>query len=328
MQRCLDLANLAAGFTSPNPMVGAVLVHNHRIIGEGYHHGAGLPHAEVNCFASVNPKDQALVSQSTLYVSLEPCAHYGKTPPCAALILEKKVPRVVVAMRDPFPEVAGRGIEMLRAAGVEVVVGVLEDKARYLNRFFLKAVEENRPWVTLKWAESSDGYIDKLRTAQEEPVRFSSPLRLRTVHKMRQLHDAILVGRCTVEMDNPQLNTRYWWGRSPQRIILDRNASLLGKSYCVNTSSEGTPSWFVVSLAKEARALALSSKESVIAIPSGAQFIAHLLHALKAKGIQSLLVEGGAQVLQSFIDSGLYDEVVREVVPIVLGEGVVAPHLP
>ena len=219
MQRCLDLAALATGYTSPNPLVGAVLVHQDRIIGEGYHHRAGEPHAEVNCFASVRPEDEKWIAQSTLYVSLEPCSHYGKTPPCAELVLQKRVPRVVVAMQDPFPEVAGRGIALLRSKGVEVEVGVLEEEARRLNRFFLTAVEKNRPWVTLKWAQSRDGFIDRVREdASQRPEVFSSPIRQRYVHCLRHCHDAILVGRRTIELDNPSLTNRFWWGTSPQPV--------------------------------------------------------------------------------------------------------------
>lgn len=322
MQRCLDLAALATGYTSPNPLVGAILVHQDRIIGEGYHHRAGEPHAEVNCFVSVRPEDEKWIAQSTLYVSLEPCSHYGKTPPCAELVLQKRVPRVVVAMQDPFPEVAGRGIALLRSRGVEVEVGVLEEKARRLNRFFLTAVEKNRPWVTLKWAQSRDGFIDRVREdATQCPEVFSSPFRQRYVHYLRHSHDAILVGRRTVELDNPSLTNRFWWGTSPQPIVLDSEGVLCHQAYKINQNSTSKP-WFIVS-PSAFRSQPLP--ENCIAIERNEHFIASLLETLASRKIQSLLVEGGTQTLQAFLDSGLYDAVEREVSPRLLHEGVAAP---
>lgn len=323
MQRCLDLAALASGYTAPNPLVGSVLVYHDRIIGEGYHHQAGTPHAEVLCFASVEPEDESLVPESTLYVSLEPCSHYGKTPPCVELVLQKRVRRVVVAMQDPFPKVAGRSLALLRSNGVEVEVGVLEEQARYLNRHFLINVEENRPWVTLKWAQSADGFIDRVRkNAAEKPTLFSSSIRQRYVHRLRQEHDAILVGRSTVEMDNPALTNRLWWGRSPQPIILDSRARLYNQPYKINQHPEGLRPWFIVA---PTTPIPPDHVEQFIPIAQETDFIAQLLGALYARNIYSLLVEGGAKTLQTFLDSGLYDEVDREISPLLLHEGVSAP---
>ncbi len=225
MRRAIELAQNAEGFTSPNPLVGAVIVARDRIIGEGYHHQAGMPHAEVMAVRSV--RDKALLKESTLYVSLEPCSHYGKTPPCAELILREGIPHVVVAMLDPFPAVSGRGIKMLRDGGVTVEVGLMEKEAEQLNRYFLTAQRLHRPYVTLKWAESNDGFIDALRDdASTPPVRLSSPLTTRFVHHKRMLHDAILVGTRTALLDDPSLTVRHWYGRHPLRVVIDRELKL------------------------------------------------------------------------------------------------------
>lgn len=326
MQRCLDIALWAEGKTSPNPMVGAVLVYNNRIIGEGFHQKAGAPHAEVNCFASVKAEDEVFLPHSTLYVSLEPCSHFGKTPPCVDLVLEKGVRRVVVAMKDPFPQVAGRGIQKLRNNGVEVVCGVLEEQAEYLNRFFLTAVRKKRPYVTLKWAESEDGYIDSLRTSPEEPpFVLSTPLRQREVHRLRAIHDAILVGRNTVVWDNPKLTNRYWSGKSPIRIVLDKQLSLLKMGTYHLFVPNDVPTWIVV--APDADTSLLPSYLRAIRWDSERGELSELLEKLKRQGIQSLLVEGGAYTLQAFIDQNLYDAIDREVAPLLLKEGVKAPLL-
>lgn len=324
MQRCLDLARMAEGFTSPNPMVGAVLVHQGRIIGEGYHREAGQPHAEVNCFTSVLPQDEPLVAQSTLYVSLEPCSHYGKTPPCVELIIKKKVPRVVVAMEDPFPQVAGRGLRRLIETGVEVVVGVLEKEANELNRHFLSAVRKQRPFITLKWAQSSDGFIDTLRNSNAEcPFIFSTPMRQREVHRLRAIHDAILVGRKTVEMDNPSLTNRHWYGKNPIRIIIDPQLRL-HRNYTLFEDNQST-TW-VITHCPNLPEISLSHLEYIY-LPEGEDFLNRLLHLLNNRGIQSLLVEGGSHTLQSFIDQGLFDAVEREISPIPLTQGIPAPSL-
>ncbi len=322
MQRCLDLARWAEGMTAPNPMVGAVLVYQDRIIGEGWHKKAGTAHAEVNCFASVREEDIPFISSSTLYVSLEPCSHFGKTPPCVDLVLEKKVPRVVIAMEDPFPQVAGRGIKKLQAAGVDVLCGILEQEARDLNRAFLTAVEKKRPFITLKWAESADGFIDKKRFSNEEkPVIFSSPFRLRQVHHLRSIHDAILVGRRTVELDNPSLTNRYARGRNPIRLIIDPNQKLVPNPSLSVFNAEAT-TWIY-----SYKELEDKQEYSQSIFISKENFLEELLSDLVQRGVHSLLVEGGSFTLQQFIEQGLFDFIDCEKSPIYLGSGVQAPRI-
>ena len=230
MRRCLQLASLGRGHVSPNPMVGAVVVHRGQIIGEGYHRCYGQPHAEVNAINSV--RDAGLLPECTLYVSLEPCSHYGKTPPCADLIVQKKIPRVVVGCLDPFPKVSGQGVARLREAGVEVVTGVLEEECKALNRTFMTCQIDERPFVTLKWAQSRDGYIDRIRKPGEPAIRISDDVSSVWVHRLRAEADAILVGTNTAVADNPSLTTRLWYGRSPLRIVLD--ACYYGEGYCLS----------------------------------------------------------------------------------------------
>ncbi len=226
MLRCLQLAEYGKGFTAPNPMVGAVLVYNGRIIGEGFHRCCGGPHAEVHAVASV--KDEQLLRESTLYVNLEPCSHYGKTPPCAKLIIDKQISRVVIGHEDPFPEVAGRGIRMLQDAGVEVVCGFLREDCEELNKRFLTFFRKGRPYIFLKWAQSSDGFLDRFREPGDgqNAVRFSNVFTRMAVHKMRAEESAIMVGKRTEMLDNPQLNVRYWSGNDPLRLIADSRKTL------------------------------------------------------------------------------------------------------
>ena len=220
MKRALQLAILGEGLVSPNPMVGAVIVAaDGRIIGEGYHHRYGGPHAEVCAINSVKDTDRHLLSDSTIYVTLEPCSHYGKTPPCAKLIIDTGIPRVVVGSADPFPEVSGRGIRMLREAGIEVTENVLREECDALNVRFLTAHRKGRPWIQLKWAQSADGFmagIDKNGTPY--PVKFSTPVSSVWMHRRRSMVDAIMVGKNTMKIDQPRLNCRYWPGRAPLRI--------------------------------------------------------------------------------------------------------------
>lgn len=280
MHRCLQLAANGRGSVSPNPMVGSVIVHNHRIIGEGYHRACGQAHAEVNAIAAV--RDKELLRESTLFVNLEPCSHYGKTPPCADLIIESRIPRVVVGMEDPFPEVAGRGIERLRAHGVTVTVGIEEAACRELNRRFITCQTLHRPYVILKWAQSSDGFIDRIRREGDgqTPIRFSDEYGQIAVHKLRAEADAIMVGTRTLHLDRPQLDVRHWDGRNPLRLIAD----------------------------------------SSLTIPQQ-------LDRLYQERIQSLIVEGGARLLSSFLESGIWDEARIEIAPIVLRSGVPAPTI-
>ncbi len=321
MKRALDLAVLGKRFVAPNPMVGAVIVHNDRIIGEGYHHQYGQAHAEVMAVNAV--KDKRLLKDSTIYVTLEPCAHYGKTPPCAELIIKVGIPRVVVAMQDPFSAVAGRGIAMLREAGVEVSVGLMEDEARQLNKHFLSQHQSGRPYIKLKWAESCDGFIDRLReNSNEATMVFSSSLRQRIVHRDRAYYQAILVGFRTALLDNPSLVNRYWSSRGIVRIILDRNLSL-PKDYQVFTDDLAqTLICYDKSLVKdEALQSSHSSAVEYVAIDYN-DLTNALIKLLQAKKINSLYVEGGSATHKLFIDNSCFDEIERELSTISLGSGI------
>lgn len=303
MRRALELAARGRGFTSPNPMVGAVIVRNGMIIGEGYHRRCGEGHAEVNAVASV--ADKSLLRDSTMYVTLEPCSHWGKTPPCAKLIIDTGIPRVVVGAVDPFVKVAGRGIAMLRQAGVEVVEGVLADESRRLNRRFFTAHTQHRPWVTLKWAMSADGFMDRRREPGEPAARFSNALTTTLTHRLRAMHDAILTTAATVNADNPLLNVRYWPARiDPRPVIIDRRG-------LVNPEA------------------AILGRDPLIY--NGDIDPADLLADLYAThGITSVLVEAGPRLLQTLIDRGLWDIARIETSPTPLGaQGThTAPTLP
>lgn len=318
MARCIALARGGRGNTSPNPMVGAVVVYEGRILGEGYHRKYGEAHAEVNAIAAV--RNEALLKDSTLYVSLEPCSHYGKTPPCAELIIQKRIPRVVVASLDPFPEVSGRGIRMLRAAGVEVVTGVLEKEACALNPAFMTAQQARRPYVILKWAQSADGYMDRLRAdASALPALLSSAETMRGVHKLRSEVAAILVATNTALLDNPSLTVRHWAGKSPVRIVLDRTLRIPSHYHLL----DGTVCTWVFT-AKE-----VQSRENVeyIKIDFNQDVLPQVLYHLFTRQLDSLLVEGGASLLNSFLREGLWDHAVVESSPICLQDGVRAPDM-
>ena len=278
MHRCLQLASYGKGFVAPNPMVGSVIVYQDRIIGEGYHRKCGEAHAEVNAIRSV--KNESLLSDSTLYVNLEPCSHYGKTPPCADLIIQNKIPRVVIGMEDPFPQVAGNGIKKLKEAGIDTVCGVLENECRYLNRRFIRSVRDRRPYIILKWAQSSDGFMDHHREEEstENAVRFSSDFTQILVHKLRAEEAAITVGSRTERLDRPKLNVRHWAGKDPAVIRFKSSVSL-----------------------------------------------AEQLHRLHTEGIQSLMVEGGAKLLHSFLQENLWDEARVELSDVTLEKGIKAP---
>lgn len=222
MKRCFELARRGAGAVSPNPLVGAVLVHNNQIIAEGWHEKWGGPHAEVNCFSAVPHADEKLVAASVLYCNLEPCAHHGKTPPCADLVVKKGIKKLVVANTDPNPLVSGRGTERIRQAGIEVKTGVLEHEGRFLNRAFFTSIQEQRPYVILKWAQSADGFLGK----SGERTAISGPAALRLAHRWRSESDAILAGAVTAATDNPSLDTRFWFGKNPLRVLLDGAGSV------------------------------------------------------------------------------------------------------
>ena len=277
MRRCLQLACNGQQNAKPNPMVGAVIVSNDgRIIGEGYHVRCGMAHAEVNAFASVHPEDELLLKEATLYVSLEPCSHYGKTPPCADLIIEKGVKRVVVGCIDTFAEVQGRGIKKLQDAGIEVTVGVLEAECQALNRCFFTYHREQRPYIILKWAQTANGFIDD----DFKPVQISNEFTKMLSHKLRSEADAILVGRVTEERDHPQLTVRDWKGNNPKRLVIDH-------AHPLNIES------------------------------------------LHAHHIQSLIVEGGAKTLRSFLVQNLWDEIrVETNTTMTVSGGTRAPQIP
>ncbi len=314
MRRALQLARLGAGHTSPNPMVGAVIVGpDGNIIGEGWHRRCGEAHAEVNAIANV--KNANLLKDSTIYVTLEPCSHYGKTPPCARLLIERGTPRVVVGTLDPFVKVAGRGIAMLREAGIEVVVGVLEHECRELNRRFMTAHTTGRPWVQLKWAQTADGFIALPPDAGENPLRMSTPVTMRLMHRQRALCDAIVVGAATARIDNPSLTTRYWPGKSPLRVVLSRELSIHDN---LNLLTDGLPTIVYNSL-KNATLGAVEYVKMDTSVPQG------WLEDLYNRGVTSVMVEGGTQVLQNLIQAGAWDEARIEVSPRRVGQGVTAP---
>lgn len=321
MARCLQLARCGRAEAAPNPMVGAVIVHNGIIIGEGYHRQCGGPHAEVNAIASV--KDERLLCESTMYVSLEPCAHYGKTPPCADLIVEKRIPRVVIGCRDSFDQVDGKGIQKLRDAGVDVTVGVLEKECRELNRAFFTYHGKKRPYIVLKWAQSADGYMDVLREENEEhtPVRFSTDESAIRVHRLRAMSDAILVGRRTATLDNPSLTTRLWPGKNPMRVVIDRKG-VLDKRLRLFDNTVKT-----IVFTEVFRDFDGADKIEQVKLGFTEDIVPQIINCLYEHKVQRLLVEGGAQTLQAFIDAGLWDEATVEVAPLVLGDGVKAPIL-
>lgn len=277
MRRCIQLAKNGWQNAKPNPMVGAVIVSaDGRIIGEGYHVRCGEGHAEVNAFASVRTEDEHLLPEATIYVSLEPCSHYGKTPPCADLIIKKGVRRVVVGCIDAFAEVQGRGIKKLRDAGIEVEVGVLEEECKALNRRFFTFHREQRPYIILKWAQTANGFIDD----HYQPMAISSPFTKMLSHKLRTEEDAILVGRVTDEREHPLLNVREWYGTDPKRLVIDH-------AHPLN------------------------------------------LESLYAHHIQSLIVEGGAKTLHSFIEKDLWDEIrVETCLTKTVADGTRAPQVP
>ena len=321
MARCLQLAACGRAGAAPNPMVGAVIVHNGTIIGEGYHRQCGGPHAEVNAIAAV--EDERLLRESTMYVSLEPCAHYGKTPPCADLIVSKGIPRVVIGCRDSYAEVDGKGIQKLRAAGIEVTIGVLEQECRELNRAFFTYHSKQRPYITLKWAQSTDGFIDALCEEGEahEPVKFSTEESALRVHRLRALSDAILVGRRTAVLDNPSLTTRLWPGKSPLRLVIDRKG-VLDRGLRLFDNMSKTAVFTEVLRDFEG----LDKVEQVVVDFEG-DVLAQIAEYLYKNKVQRLLVEGGSQTLQRFIDAGLWDEAYIEWAPIMLGDGVKAPEI-
>lgn len=297
MQRCFDLARRAIGLTSPNPMVGCVIVHDDRIIGEGWHKKSGTPHAEINALASVSEEDQRLLGESTVYVSLEPCAHYGKTPPCCDALLEINPKRVVISVVDPNPQVAGKSVILLREAGIDVATGVLEKEGRWLLRRFATSMIEKRPYIILKYAQSADGFIG----LSDKQIWLTSPISKRLVHRWRTEEDAFLVGSRTALLDDPALTSRLIEGRNPLRLVLDRR-SIVPQTHQLFDGS--TPTVVYTSASSNHQ----PSKHIELISVSNSQPIVDILHDLSTRGCLSLVVEGGAQLLNAFLEAGLWDE--------------------
>ena len=316
MQRCIELARNGLCNVSPNPMVGAVIVCDGQIIGEGYHTHCGQAHAEVNAIQSV--QDESLLKRSTIYVSLEPCSHHGKTPPCTDLIIKKQIPRIVIGCQDPFSKVAGQGIQKLRNAGREVTVGVLENECRRLIRKFIVFNTLHRPYITLKWAESTDGFID-IKRADGQPVILSTPRTALLVHKKRSESDAIMVGTHTALLDNPSLTVRNWYGKNPTRIVLDKNLSLSPDLHLF----DGSVPTLVFTFQNHSE----QKNIEYIILNHEKELLLQIMDNLYHRGLQSLLVEGGARLLQSFIDNNLWDEAFIEKAKAVLHSGVKAPEI-
>ncbi|MEO8568998.1 MAG: bifunctional diaminohydroxyphosphoribosylaminopyrimidine deaminase/5-amino-6-(5-phosphoribosylamino)uracil reductase RibD, partial [Ginsengibacter sp.] len=316
MARCLQLANAGAGNVAPNPMVGATLVYENRIIGEGSHQKYGQAHAEVNCINSVSEEDKVLINQSTLYVSLEPCSHFGKTPPCTDLITKHKIPKVIIGCEDIFKEVSGKGIQKLKDAGIEVITGVLENECLDVNKRFFTFHEKFRPYIILKWAQSLNGKISNTGTKR---ILISNDYSNRLVHKWRSEESAILVGTNTALLDDPLLTARLWYGKNPVRIIIDKELRLPSTLKIFNNDAKT----IVYNLIKN------SNERDLVHIKlAKGNFIEELIHSLFEMNIQSLLVEGGAKTLQSFIDKNLWDEariITNE--NVIIENGIAAPEM-
>ena len=321
MKRCLELASKGLPNAMPNPSVGAILVNNSKIIGEGYTSPYGGSHAEVNCINSVNKEDEHLISASTLYVSLEPCSHYGKTPPCADLIIKRNIKKVVIGCTDTFSEVAGKGIKRLKDKGIEVITNVLKTECRELNKRFFSFHEKNRPYIFLKWAQTKDGFIAPEKTKHDADRWITSYKSKQFVHQMRAYEMAILVGKKTVSMDNPSLTVREVPGKNPVRIVIDKNLELWNEKdrYAVFNNEVET---FILNRKQEF----VSGLNEGILINFDENVIEQLCKVLYQKGIQSLIVEGGTNTLQSFIEVDLWDEAFIFEATKNFGNGVKAPR--
>ena len=318
MERCLSLAVIAQGFVAPNPMVGAVLVYEDQIISEGYHRRYGEPHAEPNAIHAV--EDKSLLKKATLYVNLEPCSHFGKTPPCANLIVQSGIPKVVVGTLDPNPKVAGRGVKILQDAGIEVKVGVLEEECRELNKRFFVYQEQKRPYIFLKWAQTKDGFIDRIRTSiSEKPLSISNETTRQLTHKMRSDSHAILVSTNTVLLDNPSLTVRNWTGKNPIRIALDRKG-IIPEDF--NLKNEMVPTIIFTQHPKPSR-----NNLEYVQHDFSENSLETIINKIYKKGIHSVLVEGGAKLLTSFINSGFGIEANIEISNQIIYEGIEAPIL-
>lgn len=318
--RAIQLAKLGAGSVSPNPMVGAVITHQGKIIGEGYHQKYGEAHAEVNAIADVFLKHEnavELLKEAIIYVTLEPCAHFGKTPPCSDLIIQHQIPEVVIGCTDPFSKVNGKGIEKLQNAGIKVTTGVLEQECLALNKRFFTRVEKQRPYIILKWAQTLNGYF----ATKDGPQKWISGKEAKMlVHQWRSEEDCVLVGKRTAEIDNPQLNVRLVEGKNPKRAVIDRDLKLDKKLHLFDNSIET----FVFNKALT------DVKENVkyISIEDFDFFLPqYLLYQLYLQDIQSVIVEGGIKTLEMFISAGLWDEARILVSPIAWEDGLKAPEI-
>jgi diaminohydroxyphosphoribosylaminopyrimidine deaminase/5-amino-6-(5-phosphoribosylamino)uracil reductase len=317
MRRCLDLAGKAEGNTSPNPLVGAVIVHDGKVIGEGYHLEAGTPHAEVHAINAV--EDRSLLPHSTLYVSLEPCSHQGRTPPCADLIVRSGIRRVVIGTGDTSLKVAGKGIERMRLAGIEVISGIAEEECRNINRRFFAWHEKQRLYVILKWARSADGFIDTARVPGDAagPHWITGMSERILVHRWRAAEDAILVGGATVRTDNPSLDIRFWKGKNPLRVIVSRG----GDMYPGSKVFDGSVDTVLFTCNGKVSMPGIR----VIQLAENKNFIPDILEYLHTMGVQSLFVEGGAFIIRSFVEAGLWDEARRFTGTVRFGGGVPDP---
>ena len=331
MHRCLELAQKGAGEVAPNPMVGAVIVCNGEIIGEGYHEKYGEAHAETNAIDAV--KDKSLLSKSTLYVNLEPCSHYGKTPPCALRIIDCGIPRVVIGHGDPFPKVAGGGVKMLRENGIEVITDVLHAECAEINKRFFTFHEKKRPYIILKWAQSADGFIDKIReNNKEKPIKISNESTSQLNHQLRTEETAIMVGTRTALLDNPKLVARLAKGKNPVRVVIDRSLKIPKDYNLFNNEAETLV--FTESPPKSplngglcGSTNNLTSYLSYSPLEGGGGAL-QILAELHRRNLISLIVEGGAMLLQSFIDEDLWDEIYVETAEnLVLENGVKSPEL-
>ena len=314
MRRALELAQLGTGYARPNPLVGCVVTHEDRIIGEGWHRQYGGPHAEVNALAAV--ADQALLKEARVYVTLEPCAHHGQTPPCADLLIASGVPEVVVCNEDPFPLVAGRGITKLRAAGVHVETGLLAEEGRWLNRRFFTFQEKKRPYLVLKWAETADGF---LAGRYYQPVKISGPQAHLLTHQWRAEEQAILVGTRTALHDNPHLSLRDWPGQQPLRLTIDKNLCLPP----THNLLDGSQPTLIYTYRQPYHQLNLD----LVTLSEADDLLPQVLHDLYQRQVQSVLVEGGPTVLNALLDAGLWDEIRVFRAPLKLGQGIAAPRL-
>ena len=314
MKRCLELAQKGAGLVSPNPMVGCVVVYEGEIIGEGFHQEYGEGHAEVNAINSIN--DKSLLNKSTLYVNLEPCAHFGKTPPCSNLIIENKIPKVVIGCVDSFSEVFGKGIEKMINEGIEVIVGMLEKESRELNKRFFTFHEKNRPYVILKWAESKDGFIAP--NNQNKPFWMTSSESKKLVHQWRREEDAILVGRITAQKDNPFLTVREVQGENPIRIVIDKDLKL---SSGLNLFDSNAKTLIFNTIKND------ETNSNIFIKTSFTNLVLNVLKELHKQNIQSVIIEGGTITLQSFIDAKLWDEARIFTTNKELNDGVKSPNI-